>query len=250
MCRARRPWTGSGRVAVSATILAAVSSPRRQSEQRRRELADQYGISAPAHRYRRSARCPGGELGSELGDSPSMSASRAATAPMSSGVSVRAPGPSPVQLVQVPASRLIILVRSATRSSRWSVSSRSSRSGPSSLASGRPGSRSAARATASASIGRTCRSCGPRRGHGPSASAVPARSPRPLPADRPPAAATGAGVFYRPPPFRPEASAHRTRSRCAAVDVVLVTRIPSCRPASSTATTVCVRCARQSPVPP
>lgn len=49
--------------------------------------------------------------------------------------------------------RLIMRVRSPTRSSRWSTKSRSSRSAPSSLAMGRSGSRRAARATASASIG-------------------------------------------------------------------------------------------------
>ena len=50
-------------------------------------------------------------------------------------------------------SRLIMRVRSPTRSSRWSTSRRTSRSGPSSRAVGRSGSRSTARATASASIG-------------------------------------------------------------------------------------------------
>ena len=50
-------------------------------------------------------------------------------------------------------SRWMCRVRSATRSSRWSTSRRSSRSGPSSVATGRSGFASAARATARASIG-------------------------------------------------------------------------------------------------
>jgi hypothetical protein len=50
-------------------------------------------------------------------------------------------------------SRLIIRVRSATRSSRWSTSSRTANAAPGSCAAGRPGSRKAALATANASIG-------------------------------------------------------------------------------------------------
>jgi hypothetical protein len=86
---------------------------------------------------------------------PSRPARRSASrARLRGWLSVRAAGSLPgSSSCRCQRSRLIMRVRSPTRSSRWSTSRRSSRSGPSSLAIGRSGSRSAARATASASIG-------------------------------------------------------------------------------------------------
>jgi hypothetical protein len=85
-------------------------------------------------------------------------------------------------------SRLIALVRSATRCSRWSTSSLTSQDAWSWPAVGRLGSRSAARATASASIGsdlpRPARRGGPR----PSAAVGPAPPAPQRPAGHIPAA--------------------------------------------------------------
>ena len=69
--------------------------------------------------------------------------------------------------------RAMMRVRSATRSSRWSTSTRISRSTPSRRAIDKFGSRSAARATARALIGSVCRSYAPSHGHGPSISVGP-----------------------------------------------------------------------------
>lgn len=70
-------------------------------------------------------------------------------APQSTGWKV----PGGVEFMQVPAQPVDHAGRSATRSSRWSASRRTWRLGPSRQALGKSGSRKAARATASASIG-------------------------------------------------------------------------------------------------
>jgi hypothetical protein len=134
-------------------------------------------------------------------------------------------------------SRLIMRLRSATRSSRWSSHSRTASASPASRAAGRSGSRSAALATASASIGSDL----PRvraellalainfGGTHPTVSPAVSRAATNLPATcRPSSTAQRRSAPTAAPS---QATAETVQPRCTV-------SCPTCRPVASTATTV------------
>ncbi len=139
-------------------------------------------------------------------------------------------------------------VRSCTRSSRWSTSSRTSRSGPSRRAVGKFGSLSAARATASASIGSDL----PNERALLRALAISFGGTRTI---RSPAASRSRSS--RRERWRQSSTAHDRSPLCLAAHatssrwsplVVPVVRCASCRPWASTNTTVCERLCASIPI--